>query len=137
MNYYHYAKTFRRTKENPLGVDEQITWHFARNPYDEIESVNFIVDEERGKETALVVFRVKSEERDRQVLEGIASADPDTCNHEWLNGKTTGMDGKRRRMKICHKCNKCVLEEEPYGTEAGEMPEAEDMDNKGPGEAGA
>lgn len=27
--------------------------------------------------------------------------------------------------------------EEPYGTEAGEMPEAEGMDNKGPGEAEA
>lgn len=112
MNYMHYAKTFRRTEETPMGVDEQITLHFSKNPRDEILSVNFVVDEERGKETALVVFRVPEEEVDRQIFEDdVIQEDPDTCFHEWADGKTTGMDGKRRQMKMCLKCHKCVLKE--------------------------
>ena len=110
MNYMHYAKTFRRTKENPLGVDEQITLHFAKNPKDEIVCMNFLVDEARGKETALVVFKVPEEEIKRQIFEDRKSIDPDACLHEWRKGKTSGMDGKRRHMMLCIKCDKCVLE---------------------------
>ncbi|MBR6767387.1 MAG: hypothetical protein IKM02_05495 [Clostridia bacterium] len=112
MQYYHYAKTFRRTCENPLGVDEQMTLYFAHNPCDKIQSVNYVVDEEREKETALVVFAVPEGKVIHQILEDEPmSVDQDSCDHEWTNGKTTGMDGKCRGMKVCLKCGKGVLDD--------------------------